>query len=276
MLSGFVMAYGYGRSNKPIDVSEFLIKRWANLYPLYIFSVLAGYLLIPSQNPQPLGLLVIMLLGLSGFVPSAFINDINTPGWTIGSLFILYAIFPFAVRMFKACSSKVKIFVVMPLLFTCSIGKPLADLSVNLGVLSGMARIAALASVPDFLQGINRGLLFLEHDWSKHPLIFQKFGLSASLAAACALFVMVDLQDLPIFCQLWRPYGMLQFLWMPVGGMPPMEKTSSRISLNYLSSPTWATPPLGSTYSNNSSSTTNGKTTPSFSQTNTPKSSTLP
>ncbi len=36
------MAYGYGRTNKPIDVTEFLIKRWANLYPLYIVTVLAG------------------------------------------------------------------------------------------------------------------------------------------------------------------------------------------------------------------------------------------
>jgi len=121
------MAYGYGRTNKPIDVTEFLIKRWANLYPLYIVTVLAGasrlvslllwltslaprcpslgrlfltthrihetgYLLIPQRQPQPLGLLVILLLGLSGFVPSAFINDINTPGWTIGSLFVLYAV----------------------------------------------------------------------------------------------------------------------------------------------------------------------------------------
>jgi hypothetical protein len=51
-----------------------------------------GYLLIPQRQPQPLGLLVILLLGLSGFVPSAFINDINTPGWTIGSLFVLYAV----------------------------------------------------------------------------------------------------------------------------------------------------------------------------------------
>lgn len=41
------------------------------------------------------------------------------------------------------------------------------DLSVNLGALSGLARIAALASIPDFLQGINLGLLFLEHDWGK-------------------------------------------------------------------------------------------------------------
>lgn len=36
------MAYGYGRTNKPIDVTEFLIKRWANLYPLYLVTVVAG------------------------------------------------------------------------------------------------------------------------------------------------------------------------------------------------------------------------------------------
>jgi peptidoglycan/LPS O-acetylase OafA/YrhL len=216
MLSGFVMAFGYGRTDKKIDVSEFLVKRWANLYPLYIFTVVAGFLLIPSQQPQPLALLCIMLAGASGFIPSAFINDINTPGWTIGSLFILYAIFPFAVRMLKACSPRTRLFVCMPLFFACSIAKPLADLSINLGVISGMARIAALASIPDFLQGINLGLLFLEHDWTHHPKIFQKLGMSVALAAACCLFVYVDLLDIPVFFQLWRPYGMLQFLWMPV------------------------------------------------------------
>jgi len=216
MLSGFVMVFGYGRTDKKIDVSEFLVKRWANLYPLYIFTVVAGFLLIPSVKPQPLALLCIMLTGASGFIPSAFINDINTPGWTIGSLFILYAIFPFAVRMLKACSPRTRLFVCMPLIFMCSIAKPLADLSINLGVISGMARIAALASIPDFLQGINLGLLFLEHDWTHHPKIFQKVGMSVFLAAACCLFVYVDLLDIPIFFQLWRPYGMLQFLWMPV------------------------------------------------------------
>ena len=216
MLSGFVMAFGYGRTDKKIDVTEFLIKRWANLYPLYLFTVVAGFLLISSQAPQPLALLFILLAGASGFIPSAFINAINTPGWTIGSLFILYAIFPFAVRMLKACSPRMRLYVCMPLFFACSIAKPVADLSVNLGVITGMARIAALASIPDFLQGVNLGLLFLEHDWTRHPKVLQKIGMSVALAMACCLFVFVDLMDVPIFFQLWRAYGMLQFLWIPV------------------------------------------------------------
>ena len=190
----------------------------------------------------------------------------------LSSLFILYAIFPFAVPPTRSSfkpptrppthpKTQVRTFLLTPLFFCCSVAKPVADLSINLGVISALARVAALASIPDFLQGkpthppiypptylpthplshnpqylirtafssptqpthppthptgINLGLMFLEHDWSKHPLIFQKFGLSVSLAAACSLFVMVDLLDCPIFVQLWRPYGMLQFLWMPV------------------------------------------------------------
>lgn len=157
---------------------------------------------------------MVLLCGLSGFIPSAFINDINTPGWTIGSLFVLYAVFPFAVRMLKACSPRFRAFVLLPFLFACSIAKPVADLSINLGAISGLARIAALASIPDFLQGINLGLLFLEHDWSKHPVVFQRTGMTLSLAALSYLFVAVDLNSLPVFFQLWRPYGMLQFLWM--------------------------------------------------------------
>ncbi|TFJ81957.1 hypothetical protein NSK_006625 [Nannochloropsis salina CCMP1776] len=216
MLSGFVMSYVYGRNDKKIDVTEFLIKRWANLYPLYLVTVIAGFLLIPSQVPQPLAMLFILLAGASGFIPSAFINDINTPGWTIGALFILYSIFPFSVRMLKACSRRTRIFVCMPIFFACSIAKPVSDLSVNLGILSGLVRLAALSSIPDFLQGINLGILFLEHDWTKHPLVLQKFGMSACLLALCCIFVFVDLFDLPVFFQLWRAYGMLQPLWMAV------------------------------------------------------------
>lgn len=117
--------------------------------------------------------------------------------------------------MLKACSPRFRAYVVLPFLFCCSIAKPVADLSVNLGALSGLARIAALASIPDFLQGINLGLLFLEHDWTKHPVVLQRLGMSLSLAALGYLFVAVDLNDCPVFVQLWRPYGMLQLLWMP-------------------------------------------------------------
>ncbi len=116
--------------------------------------------------------------------------------------------------MLKACSPRFRACVLLPFLFACSIAKPVADLSVNLGAISGLARIAALASIPDFLQGINLGLLFLEHDWTRHPIVFQRLGMTASLAALSYLFVAVDLNSLPVFFQLWRPYGMLQFLWM--------------------------------------------------------------
>ena len=54
--------------------------------------------------------------------------------------------------MLKAVSTRNRVLVVMPLLLACSIAKPVADLSVNLGIISGLARLAALSSIPDFLQ----------------------------------------------------------------------------------------------------------------------------
>lgn len=46
-------------------------------------------------------------------------------------------------------------------------------------------------------------------------MLLQRCGMTASLFALAYLFVGVDLNDCPVFVQLWRPYGMLQFLWMP-------------------------------------------------------------
>lgn len=41
---GFLLAYRYGRqkSGSGLDVTEFFIKRWAALYPLYFASIIIG------------------------------------------------------------------------------------------------------------------------------------------------------------------------------------------------------------------------------------------
>lgn len=73
--AGFVLACRYGKKDaRGIDLWDFMIKRWAQLYPLYLASIVAGYWIMPWAHPQPLGLLVVLALCLSGYVPSAFIN----------------------------------------------------------------------------------------------------------------------------------------------------------------------------------------------------------
>jgi len=53
--TGFFLAYRYGGRNdgKRIDETEFFIKRWAALYPLYFISVMIGkrnFVAVPGQG----------------------------------------------------------------------------------------------------------------------------------------------------------------------------------------------------------------------------------
>ena len=102
-------------------------------------------------------------------------------------------IFPFALRMIKATSPRHRVVFLVPLLYLCSAVKPLLDLNHNLGIVSGMARFAVLAAVPDFLQGMNVALLFLDYDWDKNPLGFQEKALALPLCVAAILPTLVKI-----------------------------------------------------------------------------------
>lgn len=49
----------------------------------------------------PIALYLTLMFCLSAIIPSARINTINTPGWTVGVFFALYSATPYTLRFFK-------------------------------------------------------------------------------------------------------------------------------------------------------------------------------
>jgi hypothetical protein len=102
-------------------------------------------------------------------------------------------VFPFALRMIKAISPRNRLCILAPLLYFLSTVKPLLDLNYNFGIISAFARLAALVALPDFLQGLNVALLFLDYDWKKNPWGFQQKVLIFPILTAAVAPIVVKM-----------------------------------------------------------------------------------
>lgn len=110
VLSGFVMAYAYlGKVSHGISFSKFIVKRFARLYPLHLFTLLVWlpYIAVktylyqqgigatdPGIENSPLTFIQNLLL-LQGFSVS---TSWNYPSWSIGVEFYTYILFFIAVH----------------------------------------------------------------------------------------------------------------------------------------------------------------------------------
>lgn len=149
-----------------------------------------------------------MTLGLSKFIPSAFINSVNCPGWTVLPFLILYGLFPYTLRLMQAVPSKFRWYIMPPLLYAASLTEPLLDIGVNTGFLHLFFRLFALCSIANFLQGINLALIFLETDWSKHPLLIRRCAASATMIFIIYTCWFVPISWLPVVMNRWRDHGL--------------------------------------------------------------------
>jgi uncharacterized membrane protein YhdT len=98
VLSGFVLAYQYGDRCGGLDTTQFWTKRFCRLYPTYLISIIAMCLLLPRSSINSSSLAAV-ILGVTSWTPWAFENNINTPGWTVGTFMFLYLFFPTAMRI---------------------------------------------------------------------------------------------------------------------------------------------------------------------------------
>ena len=93
--------------------------------------------------------------------------------------------------MMKAVSPRHRLFVLAPVLYLFSTVKPLLDLNYNLGIISAFARLASVVALPDFLQGINVALLFLEYGGKKKPMGLKQKALIIPICLAAAVPLLV-------------------------------------------------------------------------------------
>lgn len=101
VLSGFILAYTYAGSQdvEPIDRRSFWVARFARVYPLYGFALLATLPFFIREVPDDGFLLACMLstvvLGHAWFPQYA--EQWNGPGWSLSVEALFYAAFPFLV-----------------------------------------------------------------------------------------------------------------------------------------------------------------------------------
>lgn len=94
VLSGFIMIISYSSQNT-LDTKQYLIHRFARIYPIYIIALFL--VLIPKSIV--LGLpnlwdIILHIFMLQAWVPGT-VNLFNYPGWSISVEFFFYLVFPF-------------------------------------------------------------------------------------------------------------------------------------------------------------------------------------
>jgi peptidoglycan/LPS O-acetylase OafA/YrhL len=102
VLSGFVMYWSY--SDKQIAYRDFLKKRIARIWPLYVFAILLAlsypvYLYATTDYTGQPGLLKSVVLNISllqAYIPG-YALSVNSPGWSLSVEMFFYMLFPLLI-----------------------------------------------------------------------------------------------------------------------------------------------------------------------------------
>jgi peptidoglycan/LPS O-acetylase OafA/YrhL len=103
LISGYILTYNYADRPKPLVKSAFWRARFARLYPVYLFALLLSFRMLQSEWSARShgefwsGLLLTPLL-LQGWSPS-LATFWNTVAWTLSAEVVLYAAFPWLLRI---------------------------------------------------------------------------------------------------------------------------------------------------------------------------------
>ena len=103
LLSGFILSYNYAGRPGPFAKRDFWHARFARLYPVYLLALLLSFKMLQAEwHARPhaefwSGVILTPLL-LQGWSPS-LATFWNTVAWTLSAEVVLYAAFPWLVRL---------------------------------------------------------------------------------------------------------------------------------------------------------------------------------
>ena len=103
LLSGFVLAYNYADRSTPLLKREFWRARFARVYPVFLLSLAISFTMLQAEwhvhSHQDFfaGLILTPLL-LQGWSPQ-LATFWNTVAWTLSAEALLYATFPWLIRL---------------------------------------------------------------------------------------------------------------------------------------------------------------------------------
>jgi len=103
LLSGYILAYNYADRAKPLVKRQFWLARFARLYPVYLLSLVLSFAMLQAEwharsHGEFWAGVVLTPLLLQGWSP-ALATFWNTVAWTLSAEVLLYAAFPWLVRL---------------------------------------------------------------------------------------------------------------------------------------------------------------------------------
>jgi len=103
LISGYVLTYNYADRGKALSKREFWLARFSRLYPVYLFVLLISFRMVQDEWQARShaefwrGILLTPFV-LQGWSPSVA-TFWNTVAWTLTSECVLYAAFPWLIRL---------------------------------------------------------------------------------------------------------------------------------------------------------------------------------
>ncbi len=103
LLSGFILSYNYADRPGPFSNRDFWRARFARLYPVYLLALLLSFEMLKAEwharsHTEFFSGLVLTPLLLQGWSPS-LATFWNTVAWTLSAEVVLYAAFPWLLRL---------------------------------------------------------------------------------------------------------------------------------------------------------------------------------
>jgi len=102
VLSGFIMAHVYGNTifTKRDNILNYYIKRFAKIYPTYIFSTIIYFIFLHNYTSEQIARVFVNdPFLIQGFFPSMFSVGINGGTWSLTVEMFLYFLFPFLILL---------------------------------------------------------------------------------------------------------------------------------------------------------------------------------
>ena len=120
MISGFGMCAGYLDKflNGTVDLEKFYKRRYQKILPYFVFLIVIAFIYEPTVTNFYDATMEILLV--YGFLPNNALNIIGV-GWTIGTIFVFYFLFPaFSVLMKSRRRAWIFLLVSLWINFVCS------------------------------------------------------------------------------------------------------------------------------------------------------------